>query len=97
MIALRDSKHPTTPPFLYSRAKIIAFLDGAKKGEFDHLVDLPEAWRGFRGRSAIAHSPPMDHSTWRPTALCLVITTFCVVNSPGTLSTSISPFFADRR
>jgi hypothetical protein len=39
MIALRDSKHPATPPFLYSRAEIIAFLDGAKKGEFDHLVD----------------------------------------------------------
>jgi hypothetical protein len=36
-ILLRDSKNPGV--FLsYSPAEIDAFLDGAKKGEFDHLV-----------------------------------------------------------
>lgn len=36
-ILIRDSKNPG--PFLsYSRIEIAAFLDGAKRGEFDHLV-----------------------------------------------------------
>jgi hypothetical protein len=39
MIALRDSKNPQIPPFLYTRAELAAFLDGAKRGEFDHLTD----------------------------------------------------------
>lgn len=38
MIALRDSKKPDVPPLMYTRAEIVAFLDGAKKGEFDHLI-----------------------------------------------------------
>lgn len=38
MIALRDSKNPTVPPLMYSEREIAAFLDGAKKGEFDHLL-----------------------------------------------------------
>ena len=39
-ILLRDSKNPGV--FLtYSPAEIDAFLDGAKRGEFDHL--LPQA------------------------------------------------------
>jgi hypothetical protein len=37
MIALRDSKNPDTQ-LLYTVAEIDAFLDGAKRGEFDHLV-----------------------------------------------------------
>jgi hypothetical protein len=37
-IALRDSKNPQTPPLLYTHAEIAAFLDGAKKLEFDHLL-----------------------------------------------------------
>jgi len=36
-ILLRDSKNPSV--FLtYSMAEIDAFLDGAKRGEFDHLL-----------------------------------------------------------
>ena len=37
MIAVRDSKHPEGPVLLYTRAEWLAFLDGAKKGEFDDL------------------------------------------------------------
>ncbi|MCO1657272.1 DUF397 domain-containing protein [Pseudonocardia sp. S2-4] len=39
MIALRDSKNPGTPPLMYTVAELRAFLDGARKGEFDHLLD----------------------------------------------------------
>lgn len=38
LIALRDSKHPNVHLHL-TRQEITAFLDGAKKGEFDHLVE----------------------------------------------------------
>lgn len=38
LIALRDSKNPDMPPLMYTRAEIAAFLDGAKNGEFDHLL-----------------------------------------------------------
>lgn len=37
MIALRDSKNPGTH-FLYTDNEFDAFLDGAKRGEFDHLL-----------------------------------------------------------
>ena len=38
MIAVRDSKDPSGPILTYTRAEWEAFLDGAKKGEFDHLA-----------------------------------------------------------
>jgi hypothetical protein len=37
-IALRDSKDPYGPILLYTPAEFNAFLDGAKKGEFDDLA-----------------------------------------------------------
>ena len=37
-IALRDSKSPELPHFLFSRAEVAAFIDAARRGEFDHLV-----------------------------------------------------------
>ena len=37
MIAVRDSKDPDGPVLMYSKAELAAFLDGAKKGEFDDL------------------------------------------------------------
>jgi hypothetical protein len=37
MIALRDSKNPSGPILEYTAAEWRAFLDGAKKGEFDDL------------------------------------------------------------
>jgi len=38
MVAIRDSKDPEGPILRYTTAEWHAFLDGAKKGEFDHLV-----------------------------------------------------------
>ena len=38
MIALRDSKNPDVPHFSFTRAEFAAFIDGARKGEFDHLT-----------------------------------------------------------
>ena len=37
-IALRDSKNPDANPLLITRLELDAFLDGAKRGEFDHLL-----------------------------------------------------------
>jgi hypothetical protein len=37
-IDLRDSKDPDGPVLHYTPGEFEAWLDGAKKGEFDHLV-----------------------------------------------------------
>lgn len=37
MIAVRDSKDPAGPILMYTPAEFSAFIDGAKKGEFDDL------------------------------------------------------------
>lgn len=37
-IALRNSRHPEGPVLIYTLEEIAAFLDGARKGEFDHLL-----------------------------------------------------------
>ncbi|MDR0343239.1 MAG: DUF397 domain-containing protein [Nocardiopsaceae bacterium] len=34
-VALRDSKHPGTAPFVFTRHEWDCFLDGARNGEFD--------------------------------------------------------------
>ena len=39
MIALRDSKHPDVL-LQFTQLEVFAFIDGAKRGEFDHLVEL---------------------------------------------------------
>jgi hypothetical protein len=36
-IAVRNSRHPSGPALVYTRAEIAAFLAGAKNGEFDDL------------------------------------------------------------
>lgn len=38
LIALRDSKNPDVAPFYFARTEIEAFLDGARRREFDHLL-----------------------------------------------------------
>ena len=38
MVAVRDSKDPDGPMLRYTAAEWNAFLDGAKRGEFDNLV-----------------------------------------------------------
>jgi hypothetical protein len=42
-IEVRDSKDPDGPVLRYTSAEWAAWLDGAKKGEFDHLAAFPEA------------------------------------------------------
>ena len=37
-IEVRDSKDPDGPTLLYTPSEFAAWLDGARKGEFDHLV-----------------------------------------------------------
>ncbi|MFD7068290.1 DUF397 domain-containing protein [Streptomyces sp. NPDC059913] len=37
-VALRNSRHPEGPALIYTTAEVRAFLQGAKAGEFDHLV-----------------------------------------------------------
>jgi Domain of unknown function (DUF397) len=36
-IAVRNSRHPSGPALIYTRAEIAAFLAGARNGEFDDL------------------------------------------------------------
>ena len=37
LVAVRDSKEPNGPALTYTRTEWSAFLDGVKKGEFDHF------------------------------------------------------------
>ena len=42
-VDIRDSKDPDGPILHYTPAEFAAWIDGAKKGEFDHLAqDLDE-------------------------------------------------------
>ena len=49
-IAVRNSRHPSGPALIYTRAEVVAFLAGVKNGEFDdlchggggRLMSLPE-------------------------------------------------------
>ena len=37
-IAIRNSRDPSGPALVYTRAEIAAFLRGAKDGDFDNLI-----------------------------------------------------------
>lgn len=37
-VAARNSRHPDGPVLVYTRDEIVAFLQGAKDGDFDSLV-----------------------------------------------------------
>ncbi|MFC5252047.1 DUF397 domain-containing protein [Streptomyces nigrescens] len=37
-VAIRNSREPDGPALVYTRAEMVAFLDGVKGNEFDHLV-----------------------------------------------------------
>ncbi len=41
VIAVRNSRHPTGPALIYTRAEIDAFINGAKNGDFDDLMTGP--------------------------------------------------------
>ena len=36
-VAVRNSRHPSGPALVYTRAEIAAFLSGVRNGEFDDL------------------------------------------------------------
>jgi len=38
LVMVRDSKDPAGPKLGYTKAEFAAWLDGAKRGEFDHLI-----------------------------------------------------------
>ena len=50
-IAVRNSRHPSGPALVYTRAEVAAFLTGVKNGEFDDL---------YPGGSAALLSEPLD-------------------------------------
>ncbi|HEX3491951.1 MAG TPA: DUF397 domain-containing protein [Streptosporangiaceae bacterium] len=37
-VAVRNSRHPSGPALVYTKAEIAAFLDGVRNGEFDDLA-----------------------------------------------------------
>ncbi|HZG89563.1 MAG TPA: DUF397 domain-containing protein [Pseudonocardia sp.] len=39
VIEVRDTKDPSGPVLRFTPAEFTAWLDGASKGEFDHLLD----------------------------------------------------------
>lgn len=45
-VAVRNSRYPSGPALVYTRAEIAAFLAGAKNGEFDDLRPDSIAGRG---------------------------------------------------
>lgn len=38
LIAVRNSRHPSGPALIYTRAEIDAFIAGARDGDFDDLL-----------------------------------------------------------
>ncbi|MDL5157804.1 DUF397 domain-containing protein [Actinomycetospora sp. Odt1-22] len=40
-VAVRQSVTPEDGALVFSSEEFAAFLDGAKRGEFDHLVEIP--------------------------------------------------------
>jgi hypothetical protein len=37
-VAMRNSRHPSGPALVYTRAEVSAFLTGVRNGEFDDLA-----------------------------------------------------------
>jgi hypothetical protein len=37
-VAVRNSRHPSGPALIYTRAEMDAFIGGAKDGDFDDLI-----------------------------------------------------------
>ena len=38
LVAVRDSKNPHGPVLMFTKPELVAWLDGARKGEFDDLA-----------------------------------------------------------
>lgn len=60
-IAVRNSRFPTGPALVYTRAEIAAFLAGAKDGEFDNVL-LSPGWSVLKQEGTfpggVKHVPP---------------------------------------
>ncbi|WP_419995226.1 DUF397 domain-containing protein [Streptomyces boninensis] len=39
-VAVRNSRHPSGPALVYTQSELAAFIQGAKDGDFDDLLDL---------------------------------------------------------
>lgn len=37
-VAVRNSRHPDGPALVYTRDEMTVFIEGAKDGDFDHLL-----------------------------------------------------------
>ena len=53
-IAIRDSKDPGGPILVYTPLEFRAFLDGARNGEFDSLLNLSSRSTGLQSRRGAA-------------------------------------------
>lgn len=38
-VAVRNSRHPAGPALIYTHAEVVAFIHGAKDGDFDDMLD----------------------------------------------------------
>jgi hypothetical protein len=56
-IAIRDSKDPGGPLLVYTPIEFRAFLDGARNGEFDSLLQLSGLIAGLLPRRGAARDP----------------------------------------
>src|SRR5438105_2024926 len=80
-IAVRNSRHPSGPALVYTRAEIAAFLTGVKDGEFDDLY--PELCDTLLAR--LPHVGFLEWLNWRVCHL-RVVSTISVARRPGTLA-----------
>ena len=56
-IAVRNSRYPSGPALIYTRAEVAAFLSGAKNGEFDDLYQDGSLLLAHRPGKWRHHSP----------------------------------------
>jgi hypothetical protein len=57
LIMLRDSKNPNEPPFIFTIPELAAFVDAAKNGEFDQLLEESQSQPTGIGSEARDSSP----------------------------------------
>jgi hypothetical protein len=63
-IAVRNSRHPSGPALVYTRAEIAAFMVGVKNGEFDDLLPDSALHDSALHDSGAALPPARQHPTW---------------------------------
>jgi Domain of unknown function (DUF397) len=63
-IAVRNSRHPSGPALVYTRAEIAAFMVGVKNGEFDDLLPGSAFTDSALQNGGAALLPARQHPTW---------------------------------